>query len=45
MEILKTESLNSITGGGFKLWYIIGGGLVLFAGIIDGFLNPNKCNN
>lgn len=45
---LKDYELLEIRGGAFGLktaiWLGIGGILTLIVGIIDGYLNPLKCN-
>lgn len=46
--ILNEEELLTVTGGASKVLYGILAGLgalvTLVAGIIDGYLNPLKCN-
>lgn len=46
MEILNDNKMVDIKGGGFnvKLMAIIGSGLVFLIGLIDGIINPQKCN-
>ncbi len=44
MEQLKTSELNEIKGGAKLLWYLIGAAAILVIGIIDGIMNPQKCN-
>lgn len=45
---LNDEELSNINGGASKLFYgfLAGAGalITLIAGIIDGYLNPQKCN-
>lgn len=47
MVKLNNETMQSITGGGIKWGTIAGiGALASFIfGIIDGLVNPQKCNN
>lgn len=45
METLANVELMSVCGGSRALWLIIGGGILLIVGIIDGIINPQKCNN
>ena len=45
MNTLTNQELNNINGGGRMLWYLIGGAALLICGIIDGLVNPQKCNN
>ncbi len=44
MEVLSFEKLDSINGGGKKLWYLLGAGLSFFLGLFSGLVNPVKCN-
>lgn len=44
MEKLQNVELMNVYGGAKLLWGIIGGLGILIVGIIDGFINPNKCN-
>lgn len=44
MEVLSFEKLDSINGGGKKLWYLLGAGLSFFLGFFSGLVNPVKCN-
>ncbi len=43
MESLNERELLNIQGGGRLFWYVIGGAALLIVGIVDGFLNPQKC--
>ena len=43
MRLNDQEMLN-VNGGGIGLWSAIGGLIVLVVGIIDGYINPKKCN-
>lgn len=45
MVELKKQELQKITGGGFSLgvFSLIGAGIVLLVGIIDGYLRPLAC--
>ena len=47
MEILKTNELNNIKGGGisFKLLMGIVGATSFIVGLIDGLIRPLKCRN
>ena len=42
----NTNELKQITGGGLSFLAGLGivGGLVFLIGVIDGFVNPDKCN-
>lgn len=44
--MLKDKEMKNITGGGkgWILYAILGAGLSLIAGIIDGYFRPMKCN-
>ncbi len=45
--ILNNEEMLEVKGGGinFKIiGAIIGGAITFIFGVIDGFLNPRKCN-
>lgn len=47
MKILNNEEMINIKGGGIGSKFfisIIGGTIVFFIGIIDGLINPKKCN-
>lgn len=46
MKELNEKELRKINGGGFGLGFglLIGAGITLIAGIIDGFVRPLKCN-
>lgn len=47
MEVLSNEGLKEIKGGGIN-WSIVAGVSAISSfliGIIDGFINPKKCNN
>ena len=44
---LNNEEMISIRGGAIKYKFlagIIGGAIVFFVGLIDGLLNPQRCN-
>jgi lactobin A/cerein 7B family class IIb bacteriocin len=43
--MLKDEELMNITGGGYKIGLVIGTIIVFVAGVIDGYLRPNKCKS
>ncbi len=47
MQQLSDIELNEIKGGQFSFGValLIIGGLTLIAGIVDGIINPSKCNN
>lgn len=42
---LNNEEMFKIKGGSFKFWGVIGAGIVFIIGVIDGLINPRKCNN
>ncbi len=44
--MLDNEELLTITGGAFKLKLIsiVGGFVVFLIGVVDGIINPKKCN-
>ena len=45
--VLSNEEMLNVKGGAFKLKMIsaIIGGLIVFAiGVVDGIVNPKKCN-
>ena len=46
MKELNNEEMLNIKGGafGYKLASIIGGAIIFVIGVIDGFMNPKKCN-
>lgn len=44
MKELDRKELMKINGGGFGIGLLIGAGIVLIAGIVDGFVRPLKCN-
>ncbi len=44
MKELDRTELMKINGGGFGIGLLIGAGIVLIAGIVDGFVRPLKCN-
>lgn len=47
MEQVKNEQLKNIKGGGIS-WGLVAGLSAIasfLAGIIDGIINPQKCNN
>ena len=45
-EVSKQE-LKQITGGGLSLLGGIGivGGIIFLIGVVEGFVNPEKCND
>ena len=44
IKLSKQELLNVTGGDGFGLATFIGGALTFIIGIIEGYLNPSKCN-
>lgn len=44
MMELNNQELKKVNGGGFGLGLLISAGVVLLAGIIDGYVRPLKCN-
>ena len=47
MKKIEEKELSQIEGGGFN-WAICAGivaGITIIIGVIDGFVNPQKCNN
>lgn len=42
---MKKEELEEIRGGAITKIAILGGIIVFLIGIIDGYVNPSKCNN
>ena len=47
MKLLNNEEMLEVKGGALKfgiLAGIIGGAIVFVVGVIDGLLNPRKCN-
>lgn len=44
--ILNNEEMINVKGGAFKfkLAGVIGGAIVFLIGLVDGLLNPQKCN-
>lgn len=44
MKELNEKELRKVNGGGFGFGLLIGAGITLLAGIIDGFVRPLKCN-
>lgn len=46
MKELNKKELMRVNGGGFGFGFglLIGAGITLIAGIIDGFVRPLKCN-
>mgnify|MGYP003559632918 CR=1 FL=1 len=45
--LLNNEEMLKVKGGAFKyglLAGLIGGAIVFVVGVIDGLLNPRKCN-
>ena len=47
MEKMTFDKMKEIKGGGINLGLVagIGAALSLLVGIIDGIMNPSKCNN
>ena len=45
MKKLNNEEMLNVKGGAGKLWGVLGAGIVFLIGLIDGLLNPRKCNN
>ena len=47
MKNLNNEEMFSVTGGGISskfLWGIVGGTIIFLIGLVDGVINPKKCN-
>jgi len=47
MNKLNNDEMMNVKGGAFKLGAlvsVIGGAIVFIIGIIDGLINPQKCN-
>ena len=47
MNKLNNEEMIKIQGGAFSykaLLGILGAGIVFFIGVVDGLINPRKCN-
>lgn len=46
MKGLNNEEMLEVKGGAFNkmLAAIIGGAIVFLIGVVDGFINPRKCN-
>jgi len=47
MKLVEDKELEQITGGGFS-WGIAAGivaGITFIIGVIEGYVNPIKCNN
>jgi len=47
MVKLNNEEMLLVKGGGVSaklLWKLIGGAVAFFIGVIDGIVNPRKCN-
>jgi len=44
--MLTKEEMISVVGGNinWSMWSFVGAGIALFAGIVDGFLRPIRCN-
>ena len=44
--MLTKEEMINVSGGNinWSTWSFIGAGIALFAGILDGFLRPLRCN-
>ena len=47
MEQMNNDTMKKIKGGGINLGLMAGIGAItsFFIGIIDGLMNPKKCNN
>lgn len=44
LKQLNNEELNSTVGGGIAFWSAVVGAFGVFiAGVIDGYIRPNKC--
>ncbi|MGM9834889.1 MAG: bacteriocin [Bacilli bacterium] len=44
MKQLSNEELSTTIGGGWGLWAAVCCGIGIFtAGVIDGYIRPNKC--
>ncbi len=41
---LNQKELMQVTGGGYGIWAAIGGAITFLISIVEGFLNPEKCN-
>jgi len=44
---LNNEEMLKVTGGGISsklIWGIVGSAIVFIVGLIDGIVNPKKCN-
>lgn len=44
---LNNEEMLKVTGGGISskvIWGIVGSAIIFIAGLIDGIVNPKKCN-
>jgi len=44
MNKLSENELKNVTAGGWGLGLLIGAGVILVIGIIDGYIRPLKCN-
>lgn len=47
MKKLDNDEMVLVRGGGVSsnlLWGLIGGAVIFFMGLIDGIVNPKKCN-
>ena len=47
MKKLNNEEMLGVKGGGISskfLWGIIGGAVIFLIGLVDGVVNPKKCN-
>lgn len=46
MKILNNDEMLKINGGGitYKLLGLIGGAVIFLIGLVDGIINPRKCN-
>lgn len=43
MKQLSNEELNATTGGGWGFWAVCCGIGIFAAGVIDGYIRPNRC--
>lgn len=47
MRIIEEKELNEVQGGGGVAWGIAAGviaGITFIIGVINGYVNPQKCN-
>lgn len=42
--VLNNDEMFEVKGGGFALWAAIGSAVIFVIGVIDGIVNPQKCN-